>query len=273
MSSNLIKRNYIYFDHKEKRVIDSNDRADAYIPAPAVKKADEDRTNGEFISGLNAINIDVENILKEQNEIASSMAVTEAASGEAEEILRQARSQADELLEEARAQAELLKTQAYEEGKQQGYLEGSEECNQKAAQLELEFQEKILANERDYEQHLLNLEPDFVDIMIALIEKITGVMVEDKKDVILYLLDRTMKQETKSNQFMIRVSKEDYEFLESQKERLYSSVGNDAQIQVEEDRTLGKNQCILETDTKIIDCSLDIQLKNLCDDLKLLSRI
>lgn len=271
LSSNLIKSNYIYFDHQEKRVIDSNDRSESFVSFSTAHTdiAEEVlKETGVFISGLNAINVKVEQILQEQNS-----ETTEDVQDNAEDILNQARAEAEEILNNAREQAELIKMQAYEEGKEQGYSDGVIEYEQKTTQMEMELNEKILQNERDYEQHLMNLEPEFVDIMIALIEKITGIVIEDKKDIILHLVDRAMKQDTKSNQYMIRASKEDYEFLEDNKDKLYHSAGDEAQILIEEDKSLAKNQCILETDTKIIDCSLDIQLKNLCEDLKLLSRI
>ena len=37
------------------------------------------------------------------------------------------------------------------------------------------------------------------------------------------------------------------------------------------DKTLEKNQCVIEMDNGIIDCSLDVQLEALKQDLKLLS--
>ena len=37
------------------------------------------------------------------------------------------------------------------------------------------------------------------------------------------------------------------------------------------DTTMKKNECIIETDAGVFDCSLDIELNNLIKDIKLLS--
>ena len=38
-----------------------------------------------------------------------------------------------------------------------------------------------------------------------------------------------------------------------------------------EDESLQAAQCIIETDSKMIDCSLDVQLKNVQEQIKMLS--
>ena len=42
-------------------------------------------------------------------------------------------------------------------------------------------------------------------------------------------------------------------------------------LEIISDLSLEGNQCIIETDTGIFDCSMDVQLKNLIKDLKSLS--
>ena len=42
-------------------------------------------------------------------------------------------------------------------------------------------------------------------------------------------------------------------------------------VEVVEDPVLARAQCTIETDTRIFDCSLDVQLKNLISNIKLLS--
>ena len=42
-------------------------------------------------------------------------------------------------------------------------------------------------------------------------------------------------------------------------------------MDIVEDAAMKKNQCIIESDTGVYDCSLDIELNNLIRDIKLLS--
>jgi flagellar assembly protein FliH len=265
--SNLIKSSYIYFDQGDKRVINSDIRYNNFIPFVPVSDEPkemgmESSTPNEFVEGINIVNMD--KLIQKEKETINL---------QANSLIEEAKLQAEQILNEARNQAELIKENAYNEAKDRGYADGVQDGENRCNQMQMELQDKMIQFEREYEEHIANLEPDFVKVMIALIEKITGVIIEDRNEVICHLVDRAMKQEEKSNQFVIRVSKDDYAFLDSEKEKLSAITGSGASIDIKEEKSLGKNQCIIETDTKIIDCSLDVQLNRLIDDLKLLSRI
>lgn len=48
-------------------------------------------------------------------------------------------------------------------------------------------------------------------------------------------------------------------------------VSEGVEFDITEDDSLKENQCIIETDQRIIDCSLDVQLQNLKDQIKMLT--
>jgi len=108
-------------------------------------------------------------------------------------------------------------------------------------------------------------------LIISLITKLTGIFIEDKSDIILYLVEKALEDNNTVEDYTIRVSKEDIDVLSSKKETIEGIVGREIQILVEPQ--LGKNGCLIETESKVIDCSLDVQLTNLITDLKLLSSI
>jgi flagellar assembly protein FliH len=57
-----------------------------------------------------------------------------------------------------------------------------------------------------------------------------------------------------------------------QKAQLVEDSGaKNAQIDIVEDRTLSKNQCLVETDDGIFDCSLSVELTELKRKLQLLA--
>ena len=137
-----------------------------------------------------------------------------------------------------------------------------------------ELTEKEKQLEEDYRHKREQMEPELVDVLVDVFDKVTHTIAEDKKDMILTLVDSVMSQVELSHNFLIRVSKDDYQFLVDNKERitaLASASGNSANIDIFEDVTLKRNECIIETDVGIFDCSLDIQLENLIKDIKLLS--
>ena len=71
---------------------------------------------------------------------------------------------------------------------------------------------------------------------------------------------------------MLKVSKSDYPFILKYKEVLDKSIIGEAEINIVEDNSLLKNQCLIETDGGVFDCSLDVQLDNLTKMLRILSR-
>lgn len=265
--SNLIKSNYIYFDQGDKRVINSDVRYSNFVPFVPVREEAQSNPSvnnepTEFVEGMNVVNMD--KLLQKEKETINR---------KAESIIEEAKLKAEQIISEAQIKAGMIKEEAYNEGKAQGYADGIQEGEAYCNVVKKEYQDKIYELEREYETHISRLEPDFVDVMIALIQKITGVIIEDKKEIILHLVNKAIKQEEKSNCFTIKVSKEDYTFLDSHRNKLLSVIGDNATIEIMEDKTLNKNQCFIETDSKIIDCSLDVQLTRLVDDLKLLSQV
>ena len=121
---------------------------------------------------------------------------------------------------------------------------------------------------RDEEQAL---EPRYAEIMAALIEKITGVICQDKKEVITYLIHQALNQLDKTKNVTLRVSKNDMLRVSGQKEELKKCLSDGVEFDITEDESLRENQCIIETDERIIDCSLDVQLQNLKDQIRMIT--
>lgn len=190
----------------------------------------------------------------------------------AHEIVEQAKQQAQEIVDEAYSQVETIKQAACEEGKQIGYAEGLDEANkqleQKWIELEADYKEKVKA----YEEKLQEMEPKFGDILCELIHKLTGVLMTDEKAVLVYLIHRTMMDIEPSRHYVVRVSTEDYYYVESHKQEIILQSGADITVEVQEDKGLQSGECILETDKQMLDCGFQTQLDNMLTAIRLLSR-
>lgn len=263
--SNLLKYNNV-IQKSNARIIDSNELVN--------EKIEYYRTHMQgqgFVEGLNIKQVEV---VGEQNEEVPAVKTEEELQEEANAIIEEAKKQAEQILKEARLEADKLKDLARENGKMEGFDEGYREGTEKVKQLEQELQEKEKQLEEDYRHKREQMEPELVDVLVDVFDKVTHTIAEDKKDMILTLVDSVMSQVELSHNFLIRVSKDDYQFLVDNKDRitsLASASGNNANIDIFEDVTLKRNECIIETDVGIFDCSLDIQLENLIKDIKLLS--
>ncbi len=172
---------------------------------------------------------------------------------------------------EANAQAENIKRDAYEEGRAQGIEEG-----QNYAMQALREQEEALKQE--YNQKLLELkeqekelEPHFATIVAALVEKLTGAVCKSKKDVIVHLIDNALRNLEKSKRIVLRVSKADIAMVSSKRGAFLKELKEGTELEITEDNSLSANQCIIETDNKIVDCSLDAQLDSLREQIKMIA--
>lgn len=70
----------------------------------------------------------------------------------------------------------------------------------------------------------------------------------------------------------MHVSKDDYPYVSMQKNHLTeTAIGGQGVLDIIEDITLRKNECMIETDGGIFDCGVGTQLEELTKRLKLLS--
>lgn len=92
------------------------------------------------------------------------------------------------------------------------------------------------------------------------------------REVLCYLISTTMRNTEDNKSFLIHVSKEDYPYVSMQKKQITAqAVSPNASVEIIEDMTLGKGECLIETEGGIFDCGLGTQLAELRQKLKLLS--
>jgi flagellar assembly protein FliH len=215
---------------------------------------------GGFKVGLFAREVEItEEETKEEPEISP------------EEILKNAQEEAEQILEEAKSQAEAIKKEAYQEASQTGYDEGYKsalsDVKEQKDKLELQKDKMI----QDYQEQLNQMEPMLVDAITTVVQNVFKVKFEDNRNIIVHLIKIALGQIESNKDFIIKVSKADYPFVLKYKEVLDKSNTKDSNINIVEDSSLSKNQCLIETDGGVFDCSLDVQLDNLTKTLKILS--
>lgn len=275
--SNLLKRSSVI--NKDERVIDYNDLIKKKIQAIMESKHNEMDADG-FINGLHADVVeelisddDTADALTEDAAMGEQQAAAslENTNAEAERIIEEARLQAEQIIADANKNADA----AFEEAKQNGYYEGNEkaqeEMNIKQAQLEVEFDNKRKELEQEYNNLKESIEPELVEVITDVFRKVTGVVAEDNQEIILHLINDVMHNADGSRDYVIKVSPDDYKFLVNNQGKIYCAMSREVNIDIVEDATLERNQCMIETNTGIFNCSLDIELNNLIKNIKLLS--
>lgn len=267
--SNLLKFNSVVIHNNEKMVIDSNRIVDEIIEhrrmisannggAPV---ADEDG----FVCGLDAATVEQLVSDEEQQENVTPYVPD----------FEKLRQQEEEILNLAREDAEVIRQEAKAEGFEQGLTEGrkaaEEEFAKRMQELESEFDVRTQQLEDEYNRKRADMEPELVETLLEVFSKITYTIADNKKDMVLSLINGVLKNTEMSKEYLIKVSEDDYNFLIANKELINKGTSKDIKIDICVEPQLKRNQCIIESDVGVFDCSLDIQLQNLISDIRVLS--
>ena len=286
LSSNLLKGSWVQIQTDETRMINSNVVIEKRLrqgdQGGFVRRTQEEypdvEVNEGFQSGLNAEELGA--LLTDEEE---SPAVIKAEApqpvytgpspeeliAQAEAEIAQAREEFAQMQAQAQAEIEAARKQAVEkgreEGRQQGYRDGS-------AQAEKELADAKRKLEADYQEQIRNLEPEFIKQLSGIYEHIFRVDLGSYHNLVTGLLENCMQKIESSSTYIVHVSREDYPYVSMQKKVLSDAVGNkNAVLEVVEDVSMRKNECMIEADSGIYDCSLDMQLEALRRELMLLS--
>ncbi len=259
--SNVIKAYSIRYEEETKKTIDSHLRIDKELEErrKALIAATLPAPEEGFVEGIQALVVE---------QLPSETDTEKAA-----KILEDAKSEAERILAKAKKEAESLKNDTYSVAQKKGYEDGMLQAKKETQKLKADYEAQSRSLQEEYDRMAYSLEPQISDIIASLVEKITGIVIEDREEVILYLVDKTLKNLEKCEEYTVRVSKEDYEFVSMRKNLLLAAIGREVPLFIVEDMNLKKNQCLVETEYKVINCSLDVQLNNLILDLKLISGI
>lgn len=285
-SQSLFKAGFVKLDSDEVRVINSNDRIsqklDALRKTPSYQEtvmeeeeaymdeAENEETSAAEPDGQSDAQL-VESSLDE-----NATKLIEQANSRAEQIIADANAQAQQIIADAQAQSQADAGRALEQAQQQGYTQGYSEGNQKAVQETqakmAELSAKEEAMEQSYQEKLSNMEPYLIDKLTDIYDHIFAVDLSEYRNVLFHLISNTLHALDNTDTYLIHVSEQDYQFVSMQKAQIAEDGGvKPSMLEFVEDRTLGKNECLIETPDGIYDCSLSVQLTELKRKLLLLS--
>lgn len=279
--SNLYKRGTTI--SKDERVIDYNELIQSKLQQAMESRAGKVDPDG-FVNGLQAdvveeLVLDEEEVSPEEiarrEEAATIQAseIIEDAKSQAESIIANATEEANNVLTNAQSEAERIREESKEAGYQEGIDAAGQIVDQKIAELEMEYNQKTQALEQEYNQMKAQIEPELVNVITDVFRKVTKTVSEDNEEIILHLINDVLKNAEGAREFTIKVSSEDYKFLINNQGKIYCAMSKDVNIDIIEDQTAEKGQCIVETNTGVFNCGIDIELENLIREIKLLSCI
>ncbi|MGN0437916.1 MAG: FliH/SctL family protein [Lachnospiraceae bacterium] len=289
--SNLIKSGFVAFSQDNKLVIDANQNKIIQAIDSSVGTKDEETMEEALAEALirdaeldgvdfgdDVLTLDTSELPNlgdlnpDLNQVTSE--VLNSAKQEAEDIINGAHDEAEQLRANAYDEAEQIRKNAYDEGYETGYQEAVAKANEELSVKleEIACQKQALQEEQEqFKSDLLQeTEKRMVDILCKLIHSVTGVAIENQKNVLLYMINRAMQDQDNSKHFVIKLSSKDFPLVSERKNEIYGAMNPNIDIELFEDAKLSDYQCIIETDNGMVDLSLDVQLNNLTQALKLM---
>lgn len=190
------------------------------------------------------------------------------AKEEAEKILADTRLAAEEMVNRAQLEADEIRENARAEGYQNGKEALEREADELRRQLEDSYQSRLSALEGDYREKREHMEQDLVEVILNVFNKVFHIQFDNKKHILMYLIDDAIMDIEGEKRFRIKVAAGNVLFLENHKEEILDRVGHDIELEILADSTMDGNDCIIETDSGVFDCSLGTQLENLIKDIR-----
>ena len=284
--SNLFKAGFVSFDQSDARIIDNNDLSNRKIEAYQERELKRQRTRmmqeegyeegdsvEDFVPGIGLEQID--QLTQDQNMLGSfpdPQFDMEAMQAEIDLKLQQAQEQAEMIISDAQQQAENIRSQAMEQGRQQGYETGYQEGLAAVEQIKQETLQKQEELDKEYQQIVDELEPEMVDVLTQIYEHVFGVDMREDKGIILHLLKNTLSRIEPGNNLIVHISPDDYDDVMEEKDSIDACITSPSTtMEIIEDPLLKKNECMIESDSGVFDCSLGVELSELTRKLKLLS--
>ena len=221
-------------------------KADAQKEAERIIKAAEDTAFAE---------------VKRQTDQAA--VIKADAENEAAAIVEKAKAEADQIVAEANAQHDKIVSEARNEGFEQGSKEGFEKGSAEVDRL-IDRMHKILeAVMQRREEILQDTESQIVELVILMARKVIKILSENQKNVIMANTVAALRKVKTRGSVTLRVNIEDVKLTTAHADEFIQHVENVQGITVQEDSSVEKGGCIVETDFGAIDARISSQLTEL----------
>jgi type III secretion protein L len=165
-----------------------------------------------------------------------------------EELLKKTHEDIEKFKQDTAQERIEQKNKGFEEGKQEGLALFNHQMiylDQKVKQMQHEMQKMILP------------------LALKAAKKIVGAQIDLNPATIVEIVMQALKPVRQNHEIKIFVSKQDKEALESHKEKLKALFDQLRILSIEEKEDLNPGSCIIETESGIINASLDNQWRAL----------
>jgi type III secretion protein L len=167
---------------------------------------------------------------------------------EANEILKRVKEDVKQYKQQIEEESELLKTAATEKGFDEGLTQ---------------FNEHLIHFDKQLHVLKMELQKQILPLALKAAKKIVGEQLNLNPETIVEIVIQTIAPVTQNHRFTIYVSKADKEILEANKPKIKNILEQVQVLNIQERSDIAPGGCIIETESGIINASIENQWRAL----------
>lgn len=178
-------------------------------------------------------------------------------------IIEEANFEAKRIMEQAASEKEEKEAAAAEDGYREGYNSGySEGINQAQTMINQAMEIKTQLDKR-YGEILREAEGQIIELVLEIANKVIGQELTQNSEVVMSLIKQSIVKCTFKDKLTVRVSEEDYDYVNSNKEKIVMLTEGINDLEIYCDKALPKGGCIVETPSGEINAGINVQMKEI----------
>lgn len=185
-------------------------------------------------------------------------------------LIKESENKAKEIIQKAYHEAEIIKERGVQSGYEAGYEIAMKEMQESSESLSNIFKQGIDEIVSLKDRILSQSESDIVRLSMEIAKKLVSKELNQDPSIIINIVTKAIELVQNNSGIIIKVNPNDYEILQKSSEQLISWLSEirPVPIKIEKDPEISQGGCFIETDTGLIDMSLETRFK-LLDNLLL----
>jgi len=204
--------------------------------------------------------------------------ILQAARDEASIILQNASETAASMIVEATAEGELIKADAKTTGEREGFEQAKAEVeaeladawNKRVDDLKSDVKRLIDGIAAQRKRLWEQTEQEVLAFVIEMAKKVVKVEIQQNNKVIGEMIRHALRRVADKDNIRIRVSPEELSAIRADRKDLLLVLDGARQLEIIDDRRIGRGGCVIETTAGTIDARIDIQFDQIADKLGVL---
>lgn len=192
---------------------------------------------------------------------------------QANNIIEEAEKKADNIINKATEESEKNALLALENSEKEGYDQGYNQGVIEANKLIEEGKQVLIEAEEEKERILKQAEPEIIEMIIGISNKIISEELNYNKDVVILLVNKAIKEissDIQDSEISIKVPSDDYDYVVENQDIITEVVSNPENLKFFKDVNLEKGTCLVETPFGSLECNIKESLLEIEKQLRLI---